>query len=90
MTEAAVRRPSAEEDPSRIARGPVCLEITGESLAHIIEQGQAISDQTLPPDNDLPLPPAQVTELESDDLTCAKAQSGEEQQDGAVSTSGGR
>lgn len=78
MGEAAVRCPVAEEDASRSAGWAVLSQIEGERLPDVAEQGEAVADQALAVDDDLPFAPAQIVELERYDLARAKAQPGEQ------------
>ena len=69
---------------------PVLAQVARERLAHVRQQRQAVADQALAADDDLPLPPAQVAELERDDLARAQAQAGQEQEDRVVAPPRGR
>ena len=90
MREAAVGCASAEENASRPGRWSVRLQVAGERLSHLGEQGEPIAHQALAADDHLSLAPAEVSELERDHLARAQSQSSEEQEDRAVSASRGR
>jgi hypothetical protein len=71
-TELAYRRATAEKDPaSGCVGGAVLPEVRGEGLADLGQQGKAVHDVALPPDDDLSRPPPDVVELESGDLSRA-------------------
>jgi hypothetical protein len=84
MRKAAVGRAAAEEDASTTARWPVLLQVAGERLSHLGEQGEPIAHPALAADDHLSLAPAEVSELERDHLARAQTQSREEQEDRAV------
>jgi hypothetical protein len=84
MTEAPVRRSSAEEDPRRVADRSVLLQVEGERPSNVGEERQAVVDQALAANHDFALAPMKIAELEGEHLAGAKAKLGEKEEDGVV------
>jgi len=77
----------ADEHAPRCAARAVGAQVRGERRAHLGWEREAIAKPALAADDDLPLPPAQVVELERHDLARAQAEAGQEQEDGVISAS---
>ena len=74
----------ANEYPACLAGRAISAEIGCQSFAHICRQGHSIVKQSLAANEDFAGSPVNILESESDHLTGAKAETGQQKKDGVV------
>src|SRR5215469_14425562 len=81
------RRTAADKHAITIRLWPALLQIEDEGVADLLGQRQARLPARLPRYMDPPVPPVDITELQLDDISCAKSQSRKQKQNRAVALS---
>ena len=75
---------AADKHAITIRLWPALLQIEDEGVADLLGQRQARLPARLPRYTDPPVPPVDITELQLDDISCAKSQSRKQKQNRAV------